>query len=167
MRKILFALALAMLPLSAAGAADTDSTTGPRIPVPVHDIERGEVITAADLAVQTIASDRMRPGVVMAADGLTGHEARRILRTGEPVRAEDVRMPILVAKGSTVTMVFDLPGITLTASGRAMGEGGLGETIAVQNPVSFRQVSCTITGPGEVRAGDSGSISVAQLESNP
>jgi flagella basal body P-ring formation protein FlgA len=64
-------------------------------------------------------------------------------------------MPVLVVKGSTVTMTFAVPGIVLTATGRAMSDGGLGETIVVQNPASFRQVSCIVTGAGTVRAADS------------
>jgi len=131
-----------------------DPAAGPRVVVPAHDVERGETITDADIMMATVAPQRMRPGLALATTNLIGREARRLLRAGEPVRLEDVRMPILVAKGSTVTMTFNVPGITLTATGRAMTEGGLGETVVVQNPVSFRQVSCVVTGEGEVRAGD-------------
>jgi flagella basal body P-ring formation protein FlgA len=142
-------------------------TAGPLVAVPVHDIERGEVIVGSDIALQTFAPERIRPGTAMEATNLVGREARRLLRAGEPVRAEDVRMPILVAKGSTVTMTFNVPGVTLTATGRAMTEGGLGEAIVVQNPVSFRQVTCTVTGPGEARAGDAVPISKSELAANP
>ena len=156
MRTLLRAGLLAALPLlvGSALAADTVSVNGPRVVVPSHDIERGETITDADLVVQTIAPERMRPGVVMAISDLVGRQARRLLRTGEPVRADDVHMPVLVAKGSTVTMTFTAPGIVLTATGRAMGDAGLGESVVVQNPVSFRQVTCIVTGAGEVRAAD-------------
>jgi len=147
-------LAAAMAPAFAADAVNGPIVNGPRIVVPAHDIERGETITDADLVVATITPDRMRPGVIMATAALVGHEARRALRAGEPVRSEDVRMPILVVKGSTVTMTFAEPGIVLTGTGRAMGDAGLGESVVVQNPVSFRQVSCVVTGAGAVRAAD-------------
>jgi flagella basal body P-ring formation protein FlgA len=68
------------------------------------------------------------------------------------LRESDVRKPVQVAKGSTVTMVFQAPGITLTGMGRAMGEGGLGDVVVVLNPSSYRQISATVTGPGTVRA---------------
>jgi hypothetical protein len=51
-------------------------------------------------------------------------------------------------------MTFDLPGLSVAAVGKAMSEGGLGESVTVVNPVSFRQVIGTVTGPGTVRAGD-------------
>jgi flagella basal body P-ring formation protein FlgA len=81
-----------------------------------------------------------------------GRQTRRVLRAGLSMRNDDVRAPILVNKGTTVTMVFDAPGITLTATGKAMSEGGLGETVTVQNPASYRQISAVVTGPGTVKA---------------
>ena len=62
-------------------------------------------------------------------------------------------------------MIFEAPGITLTAAGRAMSEGGLGETVTVQNPVSFRQVSAIVTGPGQVRAQNVGATLASRLAS--
>ena len=150
----ILSLAFAISFAAMAPALAVDAINGPRVVVPVHDIERGETITDADLAVATITPDRMRPGVVQSTASLVGREARRVLRAGEPVRSEDVRMPILVVKGSTVTMTFAEPGIVLTGTGRAMADAGLGESVVVQNPVSFRQVSCVVTGAGSVRAAD-------------
>lgn len=167
MQRLFRALALSVAPLLAGSAlaADTAATSGPRIAVPAHDIERGETITDADLVMQTVASDRMRPGTAMAETDLVGREARRLLHAGEPVRLDDVRMPILVVKGSTVTMTFSEPGIVLTATGRAMTDAGMGESVVVQNPVSFRQVSCVVTGAGAVRAAEP--PAAATVSANP
>jgi flagella basal body P-ring formation protein FlgA len=33
-----------------------------------------------------------------------------------------------------------------------MSEGGIGETVTVQNPASYRQISAVVTGPGTVKA---------------
>ena len=94
----------------------------------------------------------MFSGIVTSMDELAGMETRRMLRAGEIVRVDDVRHPILVTKGSIVTMTFEAPGVVLTASGRAMSEGGMGDTVTVQNPVSFRMITATVTGAGAVRA---------------
>ena len=120
--------------------------------VPNHDIARGETIGAADLEFGTIPSNTVFSGIVTSVDQLKGMEARRLLRAGEVVRTDDVRRPIVVTKGSIVTMTFEAPGVTLTASGRALSEGGVGDTVTIQNPASFRQISCIVTGPGAVRA---------------
>lgn len=123
---------------------------GARIVVPSHDIMRGDMISDSDLTYQTVSDDR--PDAVTSLGELSGMQARRFLHAGEPVREDDVKRPVLVTKGSTVTMTFEVPGITLTATGKAMSEGGMGETITVLNPVSYRQISAVVTGAGQVKA---------------
>ena len=129
--------------------------------VPAHDIARGSLIGDDDLTTKFVPVLRMSDTVVRDIGDVSGREAKRALRAGELIRASDLKRPTLVAKGSTVTMVFEVPGIALTSVGRAMAEGGQGDTIAVLNPTSYRQVSATITGPGTVRVGAAGSMKTA------
>jgi flagella basal body P-ring formation protein FlgA len=123
-----------------------------RVVVPSRDIARGETISDSDLSYAFVAANNVMPGTATSMESIMGMQARRTLRTGFTMRNDDVRPPLLVLKGSTVTMVFDAPGVTLTAMGRAMSEGGLGETVTVQNPASFRQITAVVTGPGTVKA---------------
>lgn len=143
---------IALLPTM--GHAQSPSGTV-RIVVPAHDIARQALITDADLSYADVPGANLYPGVITQPSDLAGMVARRILRAGEALRRDDVRVPVVVTKGETVTMTFSAPGITLTAVGRAMSEGGEGETVTVQNPASFRQISAVVTGPGQVRAGRS------------
>jgi flagella basal body P-ring formation protein FlgA len=161
--RIIAAISAILIALVIAPAsADTQRTDGVRIAVPSHDIARGEVIAEADLSYGTVPAATSLSGIATSIDDLKGREARRLLRAGETVRNDDVRRPILVTKGSTVTMTFELPGISLTAVGRAVSEGGMGESVIVLNPVSYRQVSATVTGAGQVRAGDAAAIVTAE-----
>jgi len=155
MKRVL--LILAML-IATPALAD-----GARIVVPARDIARGETISDSDLTYQTVAPERASLVVTQMSD-LVGMQTRRFLQAGEPVRAEDVRKPIIVTKGSTVTMTFEAPGITLTATGKAMSEGGMGDTVTVLNPVSYRQISAVVTGAGQVRTGPA-STAVTQTAS--
>ncbi|HTP76512.1 MAG TPA: flagellar basal body P-ring formation chaperone FlgA [Rhizomicrobium sp.] len=145
LRLFIFATALLM-------AYPAFADTGMRVVVPNHDIARGETISDADLVYGTIPATNVFSGVVTSMDQLSGMESRRMLRAGEIVRVDDVRRPVIVAKGSIVTMTFEAPGVVLTASGRAMSEGGIGDTVTVQNPVSFRMITAIVTGPGAVKA---------------
>jgi flagella basal body P-ring formation protein FlgA len=152
--RILFA---AMMSAAGPAAADTlpaATNAGTRIVVPAHAIARGDIITDGDLTYSSVPPGQLLGGAVTDMSDLSGRQARRMLREGEAVRASDVRAPILVTKGSTVTMTFAEPGITLTAVGKAMSEGGMGESVTVLNPVSYRQIVATVTGPGTVAAGD-------------
>jgi flagella basal body P-ring formation protein FlgA len=134
---------------------------GLRVVVPVRDIARGEVITESDLVYGTVPDSVGISGIVTSMDALAGMEARRVLRAGETVRPDDVRRPILVQRGATVTMTFEAPGVSVTAMGRAMSEGGYGETVSVQNIASYRQVSAIVIGPGQVRAVGGGPQQIA------
>ena len=128
------------------------AATGTRIVVPARDIGRGEPIAESDLSYQMVAPENVMSNTATSMDTLVGMQTRRVLHQGESVRNDDVRHPILVTKGSTVTMTFDAPGITLTAMGRAMTEGGVGDNVTVLNPASYRQISACVTGPVTVRA---------------
>lgn len=126
--------------------------TGARIVVPVRDIARGETLSESDLSYTFVDPANVMPGTATTMESVVGRQTRRVLRTGFGMRTDDVRAPIMVSKGTTVTMIFDAPGITLTATGKAMSEGGIGETVTVQNPASYRQISAVVTGPGTVKA---------------
>jgi flagella basal body P-ring formation protein FlgA len=153
MRTLLFLLSLAVIAIVKPAFADSA-----RIVVPSHDIPRGTTLGDSDLEYQNIAADQVRGGIVTSMNALDGMETRRLLHAGEPVRGDDVRHPILVTKGQTVTMTFAAPGIELSATGKAMSEGGIGETVTVLNPVSYRQITGVVTGAGAVRAGDITSV---------
>lgn len=147
--KTLFCLAslvAILLIASPAGAATV------RIVVPAHDIARGDVIGESDLTYATVDGNALMSGVPTKMEEVKGMQARRVLSAGQPFRSDDVRRPIVVTKGQTVTMQFSAPGVELTAMGRAMGEGGIGDTVTIQNPASFRMVAATVIAPGVVRA---------------
>jgi flagella basal body P-ring formation protein FlgA len=147
-----FILALALCSLAFSAFAQTPGNQVELI-VPAHDIARGAVITESDVATKAIATLRMNEQLIHNLEDIVGKEAKRALRAGEPLRLSDLKHPTLVAKGATITMVFEAPGISLTAIGRALAEGGEGDSIAVLNPTSYRQVVAVITGPGMVRVG--------------
>src|SRR6516162_59912 len=141
MRKFLVILGVfALVPalLLATGSAFAATV---RIVVPAHDIARGDTISENDLTYATVDGAALMSGVPTRMDEVKGMQARRMLAAGQPFRGDDVRRPIVITKGQTVTMEFDAPGVQLTAMGRAMSEGGVGDTVTVQNPVSYRMIS--------------------------
>jgi flagellar basal body P-ring formation protein FlgA len=151
-RKFLVNLGVfALMPalLLAAGSAFAATV---RIVVPAHDIARGDTISENDLTYATVDGVALMSGVPTRMDEVKGMQARRMLAAGQPFRSDDVRRPIVITKGQTVTMEFDAPGVQLSAMGRAMSEGGVGDTVTVQNPASYRMVSGIVTAPGIVRA---------------
>jgi len=146
---ILASLLIGATVMLRAGAAFAGTV---RIVVPAHDIARGDTIGETDLTYAAVDGAALMSGVPTKIDEVKGMQARRMLSAGQPFRGEDVRRPIVITKGQTVTMQFIVPGVELTAMGRAMSEGGIGDSVTIQNPVSYRMISAIVTAPGTVRA---------------
>lgn len=142
----LASLVAVLLIASPAGAATV------RIVVPAHDIARGDVIGESDLTYATVDGNALMSGVPTKMEEVKGMQTRRVLSAGQPFRGDDVRRPIVITKGQSVTMQFSAPGVELTAMGRAMSEGGIGDMVTIQNPASFRMISATVIAPGVVHA---------------
>ncbi len=125
---------------------------GVQVVVPTHDIARGTTVQPGDFTYITMPAGSVQPGLLQSVKAVSGKVSRRALQAGRPVRGHDFRLAVLVKRGAIVTMTYNVPGIHLTATMRAIRAGGLGETVIVQNPTSFKQVGAIVTGPGEVRA---------------
>jgi flagella basal body P-ring formation protein FlgA len=148
-----FRFLLAVAFCTVAFSAFAQSASDVDVVVPAHDIARGAVISDTDLSTKPFPAVRLNDGIIRNTADAVGREAKRALRAGEILRTNDLKRPALVAKGATVTMVFEAPGMKLSSVGRALAEGGEGDTISVINPTSYRQVIAVVIAPGTVRVG--------------
>src|SRR5881394_1834185 len=123
-----FLLAFGGFALFSALAAGSAFAGTVRIVVPAHAIARGDTLAENDLTYTTVDGAALMSGVPTKINEVVGLQARRMLSAGQPFRSDDVKKPIVITKGETVTMQFIVPGVELTAMGRAMSEGGIGET---------------------------------------
>jgi flagella basal body P-ring formation protein FlgA len=121
-----------------------------QIPVPSRMVTAGEVIGEDDIEWMAVRAARLDRNIIAGADALIGKSPRRVLNPGQPVRASDVQRPEVVSKGAMVTMIVTQPGMVLTATGRALRGGGLGETIPILNTQSHRTVEGIVTGSDRV-----------------
>ncbi len=120
-----------------------------RIPVLIKRLEAGSIIGEADLDWTTVSDDRME-GVLASADQLIGRELRRDTDGGVSLRDRDVMPPRLVTRGSLVTMKIETPLMSVTAQGKALQDGKLGDVVRVTNTQSNRVIEGTVAGPGIV-----------------
>ena len=95
-------------------------------------------------------SNRLRTGTVVDVNELIGKAAKRGLRPGLPVRANDIQRQILVPKGSLVTIVLKAPKMTLTAQGKALEDGSDGDTVRILNTQSNKVIEAEVTGAAKV-----------------
>ncbi len=143
-------------PAPGAGPAILRQAVGARavdvleVPVLTRRIAPGEIIVDADIAWMTVARDRLGADAVTDLAALVGHTPRRAVAPNQPVRTRDIRTPVVVAKGGFVTIALKTSSMALTAQGRALEDGGLGEVIRVVNTASGRMVEATVAGNGLV-----------------
>lgn len=120
------------------------------VPVLSHRIGRGDVIGQGDLVTAKVAVNLIGRDTLTDAKDIIGLEPTRPLMPGLPIRSQDVRPPVLVAKNSLVTIVLRRAGMELTVQGKALDEGGRGDTVRVVNTKSQRVLEAQVDGPGTV-----------------
>ncbi len=120
------------------------------VPVLSQAVSRSGVITPQDITFASLRSDQLPPDVVLDPQQLVGMGSRQTLRPGEPIRQHQLIEPVVVAKGSLVTMVLEVPGMTVTAKGRALENAGAGDTLRVMNVASNQTVLATVESAGQV-----------------
>jgi len=145
---------------SAVIAAPANDSSAPRVhvtgrvhrvaevPVLARRILRGDVIGPADIEWVRFRSGRLPRDTILDAEDLLGRTPVRGMRAGAPVRTAEVRWPILVPKGSLVTMMLKVRNMTLTAQGNSMQDGARGDVIRISNADSSTIVEAVVTGPG-------------------
>lgn len=119
---------------------------------------RGETVQAADVAVERRPRESLPADVIGESDALAGRVARRSLAAGSVLRAGDLARPEVVARNDIVTVVYEIPGLTLTLRGRATEAGAEGDSIAVLNMQSKKTLQARVLGPGKVSVSLSGPI---------
>lgn len=120
------------------------------VPVLARPKQRGETISEADLEWQQVRESQVQFGVLTRMEDIIGRQMRGPGRPGVPLRSTDIQREIIVAKGSLVTIIMRRGSLQLTAQGKALEDGGLGDTIRISNAQSKRTIEGKIEGPGTV-----------------
>lgn len=121
-----------------------------RIPIAERTLASGQIITDKDVSIKSVREDILRNEIPARMEDLIGKEIKRTVRAGQPLTKDDVRTKVMVPKGKTVTLSFTKKGILLSTQGKALENGGLGDTVRVMNLQSKTVVTGTVTGPETV-----------------
>ena len=120
------------------------------VPVLNRRVPRGGVITADDIDWVRLPATQVRRNIIVDEDRLIGKTPRQGLRTGQPIRNGDVRAPVVVAKGSLVTMILKTRSMVLTSKGRAIENGAIGDTVKIMNTRSKTVIEAVVAGVNRV-----------------
>lgn len=133
-------LALLLLALPSLASAETL--------VAARTIRSQSVLAPTDLAL--VAGDIA--GSLTHSDQAIGMEARVVLYAGRPIRPEDIGPAALVIRNQTVTILFRRGTLVITAEGRSLGRGAVGERILAMNLGSRSTVSGIVGADGLIHA---------------
>ncbi|MDB5359977.1 MAG: flagellar basal body P-ring biosynthesis protein FlgA [Rhodospirillales bacterium] len=120
------------------------------VPVLTRPMMPGEVVRPEDITTADYRVDQMQTGGVMDPRDLIGETPRHPLHAGQPLRASDLQVPVVVKRNDLVLIVLERPGLYLTAEGRALEDGGKGAVIRVTNTQSKRTIDAIVLGTGQV-----------------
>ncbi|MEK9725222.1 MAG: flagellar basal body P-ring formation chaperone FlgA [Rhodospirillaceae bacterium] len=120
------------------------------VPVLNRRVLAGETIRAADIKWMKVRARRLAPNSATSEANLVGMSPRRGLRPDLPVLMTSVRRPVIVEKGSLVTIYLHAPKMVLTAQGKAMEDGSDGDVIRITNTQSAKVVEAEVFGHGKV-----------------
>ncbi len=135
----------------------------PTIELPVigRSIAKGDVITAQDISWVRMRTSAVRRDALTDADQIIGMTPRQTLRANQAVAAADIQRPLIVLRGATVTMTLKYGAMLLSAQGRAIDQGSLGDVIHLTNTHSNMTVEGVIDAPNHVTIALTGNVALA------
>jgi flagella basal body P-ring formation protein FlgA len=111
---------------------------------------RGDVLRDSDVTVERRPKSEVQADTVRDPGAAIGMALQQTLRAGHVIRSTDLSRPQLVKRNEPVMIVYEVPGIVLTARGKAEDNGSLGDTINVLNVQSKRVIQGVVTGAGQI-----------------
>lgn len=121
-------------------------------PVLKHRIERDHQIVASDIEMRKVPRTRLIGAIVLDPRDLVGRAVSRTLRAGTTIRKRDVREIRMVKKNTVITILYQIPGLSLATKGRAVQAGVRGDVVMVRNIRSRKVIEAEVIGFDTVRA---------------
>jgi flagella basal body P-ring formation protein FlgA len=114
------------------------------VPVPIRNLSKGEAISAKDVKWAQVRQEDLRGDMTTEMNQIVGQAPRSLLRPGQPVRLSELQRPVTVGKNSLVTMIYKAANMTITSQGKAIDDGGPGDTVRVLNTTSNTTVETVV-----------------------
>ncbi len=114
-------------------------------------VTRNSQLQAADIIMQEQDISGMHQGYFTNKQAVIGKHVKTSLKGGTVLKPKNLENPLAIEKGTLVTILADLGGITVRMKGKALKSGSVGDWIAVENISSSRKVEGKILDDGIVQ----------------
>lgn len=131
------------------------------VPVLARSINRGETIGARDLSWQRVRDDGLRRDILLDVDQIIGMTPKQSLRPGQMIALSDIQKPVAVERNAMVTMILKSGAMSLSAQGRSLEQGSVGDIVRVTNTRSNTTVEGRVEGANLVVIVPNGGLAMA------
>jgi len=107
-------------------------------------LNKGEVIIKNDLYMAKKNISRLHPDILTDINQAVGLMLKHDVKENDTLKEGMLKRAPIVNRGDMVTILAEMGGIRVTAPGRIMEKGYLGEYIRVQNAVSKRNINARV-----------------------
>ncbi len=122
------------------------------LPSPVATIYPGEIVRE-NMLYDALFDVRESHNAARTRGDVIGRVAKRTLFAGRPIGLLSIDEPQTIANGSLVQVVYEQPGISISASGLALQSARTGDAIRVRNVETGLVVSGIVSAVGIVMVG--------------
>jgi flagella basal body P-ring formation protein FlgA len=119
--------------------------------VATRNLDKGSILVPDDLMPQRV---KLTPGrqLLLSGDEYVGSQVVSRIAAGEPVPARSIAMPVLVQKGSQVTLRARVGGCEVTCAAIAMQDGRAGQIVRLKADHTEKPLTGRVTGPQQADA---------------
>ena len=118
--------------------------------VPTRPIVGGDIIGMGDLMTERMPDQGSSAALVTTEGEAVGQMVIHALAPGRPVRRDDLRQPLLVRRGSIITVRLSANGVELAEEGQAVDTGSAGDRVRIMNVSSRAVIVGVVDGPNDV-----------------
>ena len=118
------------------------------VAISTRNLQRGEKIQHGDFVMKRTNTSSIGQNFMDDAQSVIGMVVHRPIRSGSVIKAQDIKEPIIVAKGETITLLANQGALQVSSEGVALSNGKMGEQIRVQNAHSRRIIDARVVGAG-------------------
>lgn len=118
------------------------------VPTLAQAITPGDIIEESDISWQKLPTSRLSQNFILKQDDLIGKTAKnRILQPGQPVNRFDVRAPIVIKRGDSVTVAYRTENMILTTTAIAEKDVATGEMARFKTTNNNKVIHARVIGP--------------------
>lgn len=121
------------------------------VPVYVRDMQRGDLISAADFQLQEVDLTRVQGELLSSTAFTASQQLRHDVRAGTALVKQQLEAAPAIRRGDRVSLQLVGETISIIASGIARGQGFPGDMIEVLVDGADKPTRALITGQGETR----------------